>query len=134
MATKKTPKKAAPKPKRPRAVGNLSWKDGFIAALRNCGNVRAACQACQVGRQTVYDEKANDPAFAKRWELAVEEAVEVLEAMARQRAMKSSDLLLIFLLKALKPDVYREVRDVNVKGNLNQEIVVDLVSRTSDDE
>ena len=82
----------------------------------------------------MYDEKANDPAFAKRWELAVEEAVEVLEAMARQRAMKSSDLLLIFLLKALKPDVYREVRDVNVKGNLNQEIVVDLVSRTSDDE
>ena len=38
-----------------------------------------------------------------------------MEAEARRRAMAGSDLLLIFLLKGLKPEKYRERHDVTGK-------------------
>jgi len=44
----------------------------------------------------------------------------VLEDVARKRATDSSDNLLIFLLKAMRPEVYREVvRNENINVNMN---------------
>lgn len=114
--------------KRPRFRDTQSWKEPFLVALRNCGNVRASAQAAKVSRATVYEAREAEPLFAALWDEAREEAVELLEAVCRRRAIKGSDILMMFLLKAARPDVYREQRDINVKGQLNQEIVVDLVS------
>jgi hypothetical protein len=43
---------------------------------------------------------------------ATEDAVDVLEAVARQRAILGSDTLLIFLLKGHRPEKYRERYDL----------------------
>src|SRR4051794_38857909 len=100
MGAKSTPKK----PKR--TAGE--WRPAFLAALRQHGNIRAACQAAGINRTTAYDHRARSAPFAAAWDTALEDACDVLEAMARQRAMATSDLLLIFLLKSHRPAVYRE--------------------------
>jgi hypothetical protein len=80
----------------------------FLLAFRDTGNVRASCQAAGIGRQTAYDWRDQYPPFAAQWDEAQEDAVDVLEAVALQRAKATSDTLLIFLLKAHRPDKYRD--------------------------
>jgi hypothetical protein len=96
------------------AAGAEAWRAAFLNALRNSCNVLYACRAAGIGRTTVYDHRAKDAAFAQAWDTAKVEAVELLELEARDRAMKKSDLLMIFLLKAHKPEMYRETSNVNV--------------------
>lgn len=95
-----------PAPKKRRGVGE--WRPQFLAALRNSGNVRAACQAAGVSRQLAYSHKEASKEFAAQWAEAMEDAIDVLEAVASQRAKASSDTLLIFLLKAHRPDKYAD--------------------------
>jgi hypothetical protein len=110
------------------------WIPGFLAALRDCGNVRAATQAAQVDRSTPYKLRGTDPAFAKAWEDAMDDAADVLEAEARRRATlgvdepvfyqgvpvgsvkRYSDTLLMFLLKGARPHTYRERTSVEHSG------------------
>jgi hypothetical protein len=80
----------------------------FLAALRNSGNVRAACHAAGISRPQAYGHRERVPAFAAAWDDALEDACDALEAMARQRAMAISDGLLMFLLRAHRPHVYRD--------------------------
>lgn len=84
------------------------WQDAFISALRNSGNIRASCLAAGVSREMAYKERRRLATFAKRWDEALEESIDLLEAAARQRALSISDTLLIFLLKAHRPDKYGE--------------------------
>ena len=72
------------------------------------GTVYDACLAANVGRATHYRWLQDDPVYAQRFLATEEEAIESLEAVAQQRARERSDLLLIFLLKAKRPEVYRE--------------------------
>ena len=37
------------------------WRAAFLAALRRTGNVRRACDACEIGRRTAYDLRADGP-------------------------------------------------------------------------
>ncbi len=106
---------------------SATWKTRFFAALAECGNVSHACHVAKVNRTTVYAYRQNDPEFAQSWEDALDEATDELEAEARRRALKGveepvyqggklvgkvrkfSDTLLIFLLKGLRPERYREL-------------------------
>ena len=108
------------------------WAAEFLGALRDTGNVRLACQAAGISRPTAYDRRDKDPIFAGAWHWAREDAGELLEAEARRRAysgwpepvyqggkyvgtvQKFSDQLLMFLLKGLKPEVYRERVDMTI--------------------
>jgi len=101
MAGKKT---VTPKVKKPTG----EWVPAFLKAFANSGNVRASCLAAGVARMEVYRHKERSAVFAAQWKDALEDALELLEAAARQRAMSSSDTLLIFLLKAHKPELYGE--------------------------
>lgn len=98
----------------------------FFKALAKKGNVSYACRSAKVSRFTVYQHRKEDPQFAAEWEEALELAIEALELEARRRAEEGtrkpiyykggqvgyvreySDTLLIFLLKAHRPAVYRE--------------------------
>ena len=93
-------------PKKARRTGE--WRESFIAALRDSGNVRLACSMAGVSRAMAYKEKEKGNGFAAQWQDAMQDAVEMLEGIARKRAMESSDTLIIFLLKAHKPEMYRE--------------------------
>lgn len=106
-------------------------KKAFLAAFREFGNVRLACEAAAVGRSSHYRWLDQDPDYAEEFEQAKADAVDVLEAEARRRAVdgveelvgwykgqaggkirRYSDTLLIFLLKGLRPEVYRERMEV----------------------
>jgi len=76
------------------------------------GNVRLAATAAGVSREAPYKRAAVSPSFAADWLRAREDSVDVLEAEARRRGLTQSDTLLMFLLKADRPEKYRERVDV----------------------
>lgn len=114
--------------------GDGSWKETFLTALANSANIRAACKAAGIARCTAYEAKEKDLAFAAKWEVALTEALELLEAAAFRRAIQSSDTLMMFLLRAHNPLKYREERHLNLKGNVQTDIVVDLVAVGGEEE
>ena len=107
-----------------------NWKQIFLTSLAKTGNVRASCVKAGVTRKTPYEVRGRDPRFAEAWESAIEEAVDLLEAEARRRAIKGvkrvkgvyyqgdriatetiveySDTLMALLLKAHRPAKFRE--------------------------
>ena len=109
------------------------WQAKFIKELCRTGNVSSACRKAKISRTVAYEDKAADPVFAAAWDEALEIATEALELEARRRAEKGvlepvfyqgkrvgairrySDTLLMFLLKAHRPEKYRE--------NVRQELV-----------
>jgi len=119
---------------RGRTIRTPEKKAKFLAALRETGgNVGRACVTAGLVRRSVYDWREADAAFAVEWDEAVEFGTEELEEEARRRAFagvdepvfykgdecgyvrKYSDTLLIFLLKARKPDKYRENVKITVE-------------------
>lgn len=102
------------------------WQPKFIKWLCKTGNVTASCLKAKISRRHAYATRKEDPLFAEAWDEALGIATELLEEEARRRAQdgvlepvyqdgklagkvrKYSDTLLIFLLKAHKPDKYRE--------------------------
>lgn len=114
------------------------WKPVFLAELAKTGNVSAAVHKAGIARSVAYEarsvEDLKDPAarvqaaaFARAWDEALDVAIDALEAEARRRAVqgvlepvgwhkgvaggkvrKYSDTLLIVLLKAHRPEKYRE--------------------------
>jgi hypothetical protein len=80
----------------------------FLAAYRRSGNISFSCRAAGITRDTYYEWKAKDARFAAACEHAADDALDGLERAGWQRARKSSDLLLMFFLKAGRPAQYRE--------------------------
>lgn len=138
MADTPTPKK----PRRPRQGGPSTvlpadeTKRLFLASLARYGNVKLACTAAKMARDTAYTWRAKQPDFKAAWEDALKDAVNVLEREAYRRAVKGtdkpvyqqgvqvgtireySDTLLIFLLKGAAPDKYRERVQTEHSGEL----------------
>jgi hypothetical protein len=101
-------------------------RETFLLALTNAGNVTAACRAAGIGKQTAYQWRQDEPAFADAWADALEEAVDGLEKEAWRRAVDGvdkpivyqgvvtgtyreySDRMLEILLKAHRPDKFIE--------------------------
>lgn len=80
-------------------AGRMAWREPFITALRQGGNVLAACRAAGISRKTAYQTRGSSTAFAALWAEALEDSTDALHAVARQRAIAGSDVLLIYLLK-----------------------------------
>jgi hypothetical protein len=107
-------------------------KQQFLAALADFPNVSAAAEKVAVSRVTLYEHRANDPDFAAAWDAALDEGIEKVEATALKRGLATSDTLLIFMLKAYRPEKYRENIRHELAGELN--IRVEDVRNLSDDE
>ncbi len=80
----------------------------FLKALESGESVTKACNAAGIGRRTVYDWRGDDEKFAAEWDDAVETGTDVLEDEAVKRAKDGSDTLLIFMLKARRPDKFKD--------------------------
>lgn len=99
----------------------------FLTAFRECGNVRAACEAAGIARSSHYRWLNSDQAYQDAFEIATDDAVDLLEAEARRRAIEGWDepvgwykgeaggvvrrydsTLLIFLLKGMRPERYAD--------------------------
>lgn len=101
-------------------------QDRFLDAFAAIGTIAGAAQAASVGRRTHYGWMANDPDYRARFEAARDELVDSLEQEAIRRARDGvvkgvyhngtliatehqySDTLLIFLLKANRPDKFKD--------------------------
>jgi hypothetical protein len=126
------------------------WQKGFLAVLRESGNVRLACDAAGIDRSTAYLRRQADGTFAAAWDSALDEAADLLEAEAWRRAhegwdepvygrlpgkdagegqigivRKYSDSLMQTLLKGHKPEKYRERQDIALSGGVQVEYVND---------
>lgn len=101
-------------------------RERFLAQLRRCGVVALAADAAGISRSQAYRTREGSAAFREAWDTALEDATDGLEAEARRRALEGwdrpvfyqgqcvgavreySDPLLMFLLKAHRPDRFRE--------------------------
>lgn len=105
-------------------------KDEFLNAYADLGTVTHAAEHVGIDRQSHYHWMARDPDYPARFAAACEQAVEKLEREVIRRAAegilepvfqggkevgtirKYSDTLLIFALKGLRPEKYRDRYDV----------------------
>lgn len=108
----------------------------FLQRLAAGDTIVTAAAACGVTSGAAHYQRAADPAFAAAWEDALEAGTQVLEQEAMRRAvhgteklivsagrvmgteLQHSDTLLIFLLKARRPSVYRDT--INVEHYIRQ--------------
>jgi transposase-like protein len=101
----------------PRPVRTPEKRAAFLASIAKGGSVSEAARKASIARSAAYAWKAEDPAFSSAWDSATEESVDALEAQARKRAMKNSDLLLIFLLRHRRPAIFRPPSRVALGGD-----------------
>ncbi|HXA67388.1 MAG TPA: hypothetical protein VNV82_19680 [Bryobacteraceae bacterium] len=90
----------------------------FLAAYSKQGNVSAAAKAAKIGRRS-HSNWLKEPEYRTAFEDAREEAADYLEGQAWKRATsakKPSDVLLIFLLKGIRPEKFRE--NLNLSGSV----------------
>lgn len=115
---------------RPTVDEKLTLKRLALLEFAECGNEKATAGMLGLSRTTLKVWRAEDEEFRLAWDEAAEGAVQSLEYEAIRRAKHGtkeirpiyhdgaligtevkttySDTLLIFLLKALRPDVYRD--------------------------
>lgn len=119
------------------------WLDRFLHHFRRCGVVAYAARRAGKDRRAVYYHLKRNPDFRAEFAEAEEEAIENMEREAWRRAFKGtkkpvyqngqhvgdvmdySDTLAIFLLKARKPERYRENAKVIVGGDPNNPVLHD---------
>ena len=102
-------------------------KGRFLAELRKTGNITHAVTVIGIDRRHIYRIREGDAEFAAAWDDAIQAYADKLEAAADQRAVDGyvkqvvllddgdpieiraySDVLLMFRLKALRPEQYKE--------------------------
>ena len=122
----------------------------FLAELRSSGNVSKAARLIPMARGYMYEyrEKAENADFKRAWIEAKAEHVDDLEEECARRAKgwdeerrdkdgnaysvrKYSDLLLIFRLKAERPEKYRDPVHAHapIEASKNSDLDGDTVNR-----
>lgn len=110
-------------------------REEFLKELATIPNVVRACRKVGISRARAYEVYEAEPDFAKRWDEALKEGVESLEAEMHRRAYEGfrgrpvvhkggivtdiveySDTLAIFLAKAHAPEKYRETSRMELTG------------------
>lgn len=132
-------RKAATKATPEKEVNDLA-KAVIIAALAAGSTVLLAAQEAGVNKTTAYRWRESDEDFAQAWDEALEEGTDRLEQEALRRArdgvskpvfhkgsvvghvQEYSDTLAIFLLKARRPEVYRERASLEHTGPGGKEL------------
>jgi hypothetical protein len=114
------------------------WPKRFLEVFRQTGIVRAAAEAAGVDRTMAYKLRDKNPKFAAEWDKAILESTELLELHCLQRATQGeteevwmntkegpkkvstkkvkSDRLLEFMLRARKPQIYRDNVNAEITG------------------
>lgn len=84
-------------------------KAAFLKVFRNNGGrLFTTCELVGVHNNTVWEWRQKDPEFAEKYNTALEATTDDLEKEMERRALKKSDLLMIFTLKGRRPAKYRD--------------------------
>jgi hypothetical protein len=105
---------------------SIRWQPAFLIALEKTGSVTEAARVAGIDRAKSYHYKRTDEKFAALWDQALDIAADSLEDEARKRAFAGSDVLLMFLLKGIRPQKWRESRSTIPPAELNKLIEVEL--------
>jgi hypothetical protein len=120
---KKRPKQTATPKKEAKRRFSPAKQAAFLAALEANGSLRGAARAVRLSLRSHYTWLMDDQTYPPRFKIAKDAGVEMLIAEAVRRATtgkRPSDLLLMFLIKAARPQEYRD----NAR--------IDLFNRTGD--
>ena len=119
----------------------LVWRPKFLAALSLTRSVILSARAAHVHKDTAYAHRKQDEEFAQQWQEAEADAIELLHALAFQRALegdcepilymgltvgyvrKYDSRLQIEMLRAHKPDTFKTA---GVQVNIGQQNVFRL--------
>lgn len=128
------------------------WRVVFLTELAANGNVGRAAKKARVARSFVYARRQNDAEFAAAWDEALDTAIDAMEYEGWRRSIKGtlkpvfykgdevgaireySDTLLIFFLKAARPEKYRERYDMRHSGSIDVRNMTDDELRAIIDE
>lgn len=125
----------------------------FIKELARRANVSDAAKAAAIDRTTAYRWRKDEPGFAAAWDEAIETAIDAMEREAHRRAFTGikkpivgrvakdkdgvvtyvheySDGLATLLLKAHRPEKYRERQEVQHTGKVEVEYTNDWRTTT----
>ena len=92
----------------------------FLQAMRDTGgNVSRSAEIVGVSRQNAYQWRDYDRQFALDWDDCLEFGTEHLEEKLYARACEVDTTAAIFLLKARRPDKYRETYKVETEMNVD---------------
>ena len=123
----------------------------FLAAFAEVGNITQAAEIAGCNRCMHYDWYEKSEPYRQAFDEAEEKAADRLEQEARRRAVegvsepvfyqgekvgtvqKYSDTLLIFLLKGVRPEKYRERYNHEITGKNGQPIQVEVSELTSEE-
>lgn len=97
-------------------------KGAFLRAFKKLGGRHLAANAVGVHPNTIWEWQQEDEAFRKEVLLVEELDTEAMEKEMRRRAMKKSDLLMMFAMKKRKPE-YRDSSKLELSGNLSVSVV-----------
>ncbi len=87
-------------------------KETMLRLYRELGTITSACEGTGITRQTHYNWLDNDAEYKAAIKSMDEDCAILLEDAAKKRALDGSDTLLIFLLKAARPEKYRERTEI----------------------
>jgi hypothetical protein len=99
---------------RARELAVAARQQRFLKTFAVSANITRAARAAKVGRTQVYAWQESSDEFTLAMREAREEAYDRLEQEAVRRAMAGSDTLIMFLLKAARPEKFRERSEVKV--------------------
>lgn len=117
-------KKAAPKAAAKKTRSAARARSRFIEVLRQTANVSRAAREAGIPSSTLYRQRARFAAFARQWDEAMNEALDMLEEVLIERARDGvekpvyyggeqrgtvrvySDTLGMFMLRAKRPEIY----------------------------
>lgn len=107
--------KGKPRPTKP-TKRTAHARATFLRILEETCNVTESARAAGLCRNTVYDWRGDDEAFARDWDTALQSAADKLEQVAFERAKAGqSERMLEILLKAHRP-IYRENKRIEHSG------------------
>lgn len=120
-------------------------RETFLATLAETCNVSEAARAASIGRRSAYEWRDDDPDFAAAWVEAENVAADKLEREAWRRGVEGtdkpitfqgkitdtckeySDRMLELLLKAHRPEKFKERHEHSGPGNTPLNFQVNLV-------
>jgi len=128
-----------------RTIRTKRIRERFLKALDAAtGNVSDACEAIGIGRTAAYKWRREDDALRELWDDIVDKHMDALESEIYRRAFEGcnkpvfyqgekcgsiteySDSLAQFILKAHRPDKYRENSKIELGGPDGGPLVIEV--------
>lgn len=128
---------AARKNPPPRYPNTGKWKALFLATLKATCSVTEAAEAAGITRRMAYKARNEHPDFREAWDDAMDEVLDRVEGIMFTQAFDSdpkNTTARIFLLKAWRPDRYKETVQNELVGRDGGDVVVKVLRGVSLDD